>query len=66
MANTNKAGKTANKAYERNMEEVYAKLDKIRQHLNDSTVDSEYINWGHVGSAVHINELLSELGESSG
>jgi hypothetical protein len=57
---------TAAEAYERNMKEVYGKLDNIRRHLTDTDINSEDVNWGHVGSAAHINELLSELGEFVG
>lgn len=66
MANTNTKGETAAKAYARNMSEIYDKLDKIKQHLIDNGIDCREANWGHVGSAVHINELLDDLSEFIG
>jgi hypothetical protein len=66
MANTNKKGETATEAYARNMGEIYDKLDRIKQYLIDNGIDCREVNWGHVGSAVHINELLDELNEFIG
>lgn len=66
MANTNEKGETSSRAYARNMTEVFDKLEKINRHLLDESVDAKKANWGDVGSAAHLNDLLGELSEFIG
>lgn len=57
---------TSSQAYERNMAGVYEKLDLISKCLNDKAINAGQENWGHVGSAAHLNELLDEICEFIG
>lgn len=63
MKNTKATNETATQAYTRNLTAVYAKLEKIKAHLLETSIDCREAHWGNVGSATHLNELLDEICE---
>ncbi len=57
----NKRGETCSQAYERNLSEIHEKIDLLKMRLIEKSIDPVIVDWGHVGSAEHTNELLDEL-----
>jgi hypothetical protein len=57
----NSRGETCAQAYSRNRGDIFCKVDLLKQRLQVTAIDCVEANWGHVGSAEHIRELLDEL-----
>ncbi len=57
----NKHGETCSQAYVRNLRENHEKIDLLKKRLIEKSIDPDIVDWGHVGSAEHINELLDEV-----
>ncbi len=57
----NKVGETCSQAYVRNLSDISEKIELLKKRLVEKSIDPEIVDWGHVGSAEHIKELLDEL-----
>ena len=54
---------TSAECYERNMNEIFASLDTLKKHFQQTIISSANADWNHVASAAYFSEKLDELTE---